>query len=148
MAKRIKKRVARSQASKRRVSKRVAVSRRVEENRGLAAVAYLLGAITGIIILLVAEKEDKYARFHAMQSILLCVATAVIAGILLWATLPFSVMGMHMWFINPFAVIVSAVWLVYTVGVMIIWVILIIKAYSGERYKLPLLGDLAEDFIK
>ena len=35
-------------------------------------------------------------------------------------------------------------WLLAGLGMLAVWVLLMFKAYSGETWKLPLLGDLAE----
>lgn len=97
----------------------------LEENvAGL--LCYVLGFITGIVFL-VLEKENKFVRFHAFQSIFVSVVL-FIANIFL-AIIPF--IG---WVLQP---------LVGLLG-LVLWVFLIFKAYSGEKFKLPFLGDLAE----
>ena len=91
-----------------------------------ALLSYVAGIITGVIFYLV-EKENKFVRFHAMQSILVfgffLVANAVLAFI--------PVIG---WTIMPILGIVQ----------LIVWIILMVKAYQGENFKLPVLGDIAE----
>ena len=87
---------------------------------------YLLCFITGIIFYII-EKENKFVRFHAMQSI-------VVSGALFVA---YIVLG--------FIPVIG--WLLITiVGIagFILWIVLIIKAYQGEYYKLPIAGDIAE----
>ena len=32
-----------------------------------------------------------------------------------------------------------------SLGIIIIWVIMMVKAFQGERFKLPIVGDLAEE---
>ncbi len=86
---------------------------------------YILGFITGIIFILI-EKENKFVRFHAMQAIILSVGLFVIQIAL--AMIPFLVM------------ISSLVGL----GGFILAVFLMYKAYQGEKYKLPIIGDIAE----
>lgn len=90
---------------------------------------YLAGWITGLIFFLI-EKENRFVRFHAMQSLI----TFGGLGVLL--------------FILSFVPILG--WLVmmglYVVG-FILWVVLMIKAYQGEMFKLPLIGDIAEKNI-
>ena len=94
------------------------------------AVAYLLGPITGIILILL-EKKNDYIRFHAMQSTLLFGAIFLLNVVL--GIIP--VLG---WIIalviSPLVVLVS----------FVLWVVLLWKAFSGERYKLPYFGNLAE----
>jgi len=86
---------------------------------------YVLGFITGIVFF-VAEKENKFVRFHAMQSIITFICLAVLSYIV-------GVMPVFGWLI---ANLVS-------LGGFVLWIVLMIKAYHGEMYKLPVVGDLA-----
>ncbi len=91
-----------------------------------ALLAYLLGFITGLIFLLI-EKKNKFVRFHAMQSIVV-----------------FGVIFVTQWIIAlvpVFGVIASG--LLSILGV-VLWVVLMVKAYQGEQYKLPWAGEIAE----
>ena len=92
-----------------------------------AALAYVLGWISGIVLLLT-EHQNRFVRFHAMQSILVFGALS-----LAWfLCLSIPLLG---WLIS-FILIppVSAV----------IWLLLMFKAYQGERFKLPIVGDIAD----
>lgn len=98
---------------------------------------YILGLITGLIFFLV-EKANRTVRFHAAQSIVFSVATIV-----LWIVLFIVGIMMHQisWTLgNLFGIVTTLVWL----GIFILWIVLLIKGYSGERWKLPVLGDVAE----
>jgi uncharacterized membrane protein len=90
-----------------------------------ALLSYLAGFITGIIFF-VLEKENKFVRFHAMQSIIVFGA--------------FFVLQMVMVFTIIFIVLIPVI----NIAAVILWVILMIKAYNGEMYKLPVIGDIAE----
>jgi uncharacterized membrane protein len=95
-----------------------------------ATVSYLVGFVTGIIFLLV-EKENKYVRFHAMQSTLLFIG---IVGIdILLQLIP--ILG---------ALVVVIVVIPLSA---ILWLVLMYKAYVGEEFKLPLVGQMAADRI-
>ena len=87
---------------------------------------YLLGWITGLIFLLI-EKESKFVRFHAIQSIVVFGAYTVLSIIL--RLIP--VIG---WILGIILGIVA----------FIIWIIMMVKAYQGLKYKLPVSGDIAE----
>jgi uncharacterized membrane protein len=101
----------------------------LEENiAGL--LCYVLGWITGIVFL-VLEKESKFVKFHAMQSIATFLPLTVIVWII--GLIPF--IG---WIIAPLIGLLS----------LILWLILMFKAYQGEMYKLPIVGDFAEKQIK
>jgi len=99
---------------------------------------YLFGWVSGLIFYLI-EKEDKSIRFHAMQSILLNVA---IVAIVIALNIILGIVG----FILPglallFAV---AVYPIFYLAVLVIWIMLMVKAYQGEKWKLPIIGDIAE----
>ncbi|MCL0102682.1 DUF4870 domain-containing protein [Dehalococcoidia bacterium] len=90
---------------------------------------YVLGWITGIIFL-VLEKENKFVRFHAMQSLATFLALFAISMVSGWI----PVIG---WIISV---------LIAPLG-FILWILLMYKAYKGERFKLPIAGDFAEKQI-
>ena len=97
----------------------------LEENvAGL--LCYVLGWITGLVFFLI-EKENKFVRFHALQSI-------IVFGIL-------SIAGIVIGWIPIIGGIIGAL-----IGLLslVLWIILMIKAYQGEKFKLPWAGDLAE----
>ena len=84
--------------------------------------------ITGIIFLLI-EKENKFVRFHAMQSIVTFGAFFAIQ-LVLALTIVLIVLV-------PIVNIVS----------LIVWVVLMVKSYQGEMFKLPIVGDVAEKWV-
>jgi len=92
----------------------------------MAAASYLLGFITGIIFLLV-EKENKFVRFHAMQS------TILFGGIFI-ANIALGFIPILGWLIG----------LLLSFAAFIFWIILMWKAFQGEMYKVPYVGALAE----
>jgi len=99
------------------------------------ALCYVLGFITGIVFLII-EKDSKFVKFHAFQSILVFFALWVlnmIVSALLGAILPWSMFG----------IVTGLVSLISLAG-FIIWIVLILKAYQGEKFKLPVIGDIAE----
>lgn len=97
-----------------------------------AALAYLLGLITGILFFAI-EKENKFVRFHAMQSILFCVAW-IILGVALSVLMMIPVLG---WIISILG------YLIIGLGGFILWLFIMYKAYQGEQYLLPVVGEIA-----
>ncbi len=98
-----------------------------------AVIAYVGGWVTGIVMF-VLEQQDDFIRFHAMQSILtfggltvLFTAVSIVPGVNILAI-----------FLSPLVGIAS----------LVVWIMLLIKAGQGERYKLPVVGDLAEQYSK
>ncbi len=81
------------------------------------------------IIFLVVEPYNKnsYVRFHSWQSIFLGIAIFAVDIVL-------TVIPILGWILLPFAML----------GFLVVWIICLIKASKGERYKLPFIGNLAE----
>ncbi len=103
-----------------------------------ALVSYTVGWITGLIFFLI-EKDNKFVRFHALQSIIVFGALFVLGFIFSIFFQLFVVI--HLFFMFQFlALIARVLWL----AALILWVILMVKAYKGERFKLPIAGDIAE----
>ncbi|MFH0714123.1 MAG: hypothetical protein V1722_05825 [Candidatus Micrarchaeota archaeon] len=103
------------------------------------ALAYVLFTLTGIAVLLM-KPEDKYAKFHAWQSIILGIVLFVI-GILLGIIS--SVLGLAIPIVGTIiSILVSGVWILIE---LVIWAFCIWKAYSGEKFKLPVIGNFAEE---
>jgi uncharacterized membrane protein len=105
-------------------------------NRLIAAASYLLGLITGVIFLyLEPYNRDEFVRFHARQSIMFSIAwfaVEIIAGVFI-AVMP-----------HPIARLIAFLLSIFNIGTAIFWVILMYKAYSGERYRIPELADWAD----
>ena len=91
-----------------------------------ALLSYLAGIITGVIFFLI-EKENKYVRFHALQSI-------ITFGFFLVANVALGFIPVVGWSFMPLLGILQ----------LIVWIILMVKAYQGEKFKLPVIGDIAE----
>ncbi len=92
--------------------------------------SYLLGFITGIIFY-VLEKESKFVRFHAMQSIILFIGIMVLTFVLGFIPIVGWILSL---LIGPLS--------------LILWIILMVKAYQHEYFKLPVIGDMAEKQLK
>ena len=110
----------------------------IDPNRNLvAALSYLLGFVTGIVILLV-EKEDRFIRFHAMQS------TVLFGGLFVVNILVDIIFG-ELPLLSLLATLINT--LILIVGV-VVWLVSIVKAYQGEMFKWPIAGDFAEKRVK
>jgi len=95
---------------------------------------YVLGWVTGLVFFLI-EKDEEFVRFHAMQSIIFfgaITAVMIVFGILEWIP-----------FIGLLFVVLTALLGLFA---FVMWIILMVKAYQGERYKLPVAGDMAEKY--
>ena len=87
---------------------------------------YVLGWVSGIVFFLI-EPDNKFVRFHAIQSIIVFGILNIAGVILGWIP-----------FIGAF--------FAWIIGVLsfILWIVLMIKAYQGTRYKVPWAGNQAE----
>ncbi len=92
----------------------------------MAAASYLLGFLTGIVMLLI-EKESKFVRFHAMQS------TILFGGVFV-ANIALGFIPILGWLVG----------LVLSLVAFILWIACMWKAFQGELYKVPYVGELAE----
>jgi uncharacterized membrane protein len=104
-----------------------------------AALSYALGLITGIVFLVLElYKNDRFVRFHAMQSILYSVACLIvaIAWNIVWGTLA-SILGFWVFTVDiPLRLLLSLAIFVY-------WLYLMFQAYSQREYRIPWIGDIA-----
>ena len=95
-----------------------------------AALSYLVGFVTGIIFLVV-EKENRFVRFHAMQSTL--AFAAIVAIDILLQIVPLLGALVVLFLVIPASAI--------------LWLVLMFKAYQGEEFKLPVIGQIAAENI-
>lgn len=108
-----------------------------KQTKPIAALTYLLGFVSGIIFLyLEPYNQDEFIRFHAKQSIGFSVAVFA-----LWIV--FSV------FISilprPLGTVLNAILTLIDIGLAVFWLILMYKAYNGERYRIPELADIVDN---
>jgi uncharacterized membrane protein len=99
------------------------------------ALCYALGLITGILFLVLAPyNQNPKIRFHAFQSIF------------------YSVFAIALGFVFGFMAILSGGWTLFLlpifwlirIGLFVLWLVLIIKAYQNQKLVLPILGPLAQ----
>ena len=106
--------------------------------------AYVAGWVSGLVFFLI-EKNSRLVRFHAMQSILLnilIVVLAVVFGVVI--TILVIILGQISDALAAIASILSTLlWLVLLLGILIVWVLCLIKAYGGQMTRLPVIGSFA-----
>ncbi len=90
------------------------------------ALCYVLGFVSGIVFLIM-EKKNEYIRFHALQSVVVFLGLFILNFIL--GVIP--IIGL----------LISL--LLFPVG-LVLWILLMFKAYKGEKFKLPYIGDFVE----
>ena len=116
-----------------------------------AALGYPVGIIA--IICLVMEKENRFVKFHALQSILLHVAFILVA-IVVW------VLGFILLIAGAAAsaatnsgaagglvgMLFGLIWLVVIIAYIAGLILAAVKAYQGAEFKLPIIGNIASNF--
>ena len=116
-----------------------------------AALGYPIGIIA--IISLIMEKENRFVKFHALQSILLHVAMIVvmiavwiigviiaIAGVAAAAATNSGALG------GLAGTLFGLIWLVVIVAYLGGLIYAAVKSYQGVQFKLPVIGNMAEKF--
>jgi uncharacterized membrane protein len=119
----------------------------LESNLG-AALCYLanficcLGLVLAIVFL-VTEKDNRFVKFHAVQSLFL-VATQIAVGIVV------EILGLIVSIVLGMVHLGWVAWLLlFCLRIVLflifcaIWIIAGVKAYGGQSYKLPLIGEFA-----
>jgi uncharacterized membrane protein len=105
-----------------------------------ALLSYILGWITGLIFLLIDKRP--FVRFHAAQSIVVFLGLHIARAVL------GMIFGMGWWLGEV------GYWSAFTLGAvlvnlisllsLVLWIVLMIKAFQGVRFKLPVAGEIAE----
>jgi len=118
-----------------------------------AALGYPIGIIA--IISLIIEKENKFVRFHALQAVLLFVAWFVVAIVLVIVNVIVGIIfgvaasasgssGGVMSLL--FSLISLLIWAIVPLLFVIALILAAVKAYGGNLFKLPVIGNMAEKF--
>ncbi len=98
---------------------------------------YILGWVTGLIFFLIDKRP--FVRFHAMQSMIVFGALFVIQWVFVWGG----------WFGGIFGyALMGMIGSVIGLLTIVCWILLMVKAFQGQRFKLPVIGDLAENYSK
>jgi len=100
----------------------------VDENVA-SLLCYLLGWVSGLAIILI-EKKNETVRFNAMQSIIVFGGITVLSIVL-------GTLQVFIYVLLP---------LINIVGV-ILWIVLMVKSYQGEKVILPIVSDLAKSWV-
>jgi len=109
--------------------------------------AYVFGVVSGLIFFLI-EKDSRLVRFHGMQSTLLAgvfwvgeIALWILSAVIVLIISQVSgLLGTLVWFV------LMLLGFVLGIAALIGWVMCMIKAYQGQYFKLPVIGNFAEKF--
>lgn len=106
---------------------------------GLSALLPLVGGIVFVIL----EKENRMVRFHALQSI-------YFGGAMLLAGAVFTVLGILSALLSGifaplgllFGFLVGASWFLLVIAFLVVYLIVVFKAFNGEEFNIPFLGQM------
>ena len=104
-------------------------------DNGAGALAYFTIVPAIVFLVMPPYNTSSYVRFHAWQSIMLNVAAVVVFVALGFLSIFGFMFGFYFLFLLR-----SLLWLAF----FIVWLICVLKAVNGQKYKLPVIGDLAE----
>lgn len=106
------------------------------------ALSYLLGFLTGFLFFLV-EKENRFVRFHAVQSIIVFGGLFVL-NVALSVLIP--VIGVIPFFGWVAVLVLGLVALLILPIIFVLWLFLMYQAFRGVEYSLPVAGKLAAQY--
>lgn len=112
-----------------------------------ALLSYIFGWVSGLIFFLI-EKDSRLVRFHAMQSILLNVLVAILVFVIWIATFVLVIVGAAIGDIlgTLFTLLATLIWVVFGIGAFVAVILCLVKAFQGQYFKLPIIGNFAEKF--
>lgn len=110
-----------------------------------ALIGYIIGIVALVLIFI--EKDNKFVRFHAFQSVFLAVAYVVGIILLVILGVVVAILGQVSGTIaGILGLLLTLLWLVFLLGFLGALIYSAIKAYGGAMFKLPIIGGFAEKF--
>jgi uncharacterized membrane protein len=106
-----------------------------------ALLAYVMTFVSGLIFFLL-EKDDRYVRFHSMQAIIFGGAFFVLMIAFTFIKVMLSLMGLGL--LNILIFLFQALILL---GFFLLWILCMVKAYQGQTFKLPVIGQMAASIV-
>jgi uncharacterized membrane protein len=118
----------------------MSMSNRGLSENGAALLSYVLGWLTGLIVFLIDKRS--YVRFHAAQSIVVFGGLHVIQ-VVIAATFG---LGWRFGRVGTSLHLGAGLILLDTLSLfsLVLWIVCIVKAYQGVRFKVPVAGEVAE----
>ncbi len=96
--------------------------------------------LVGGLIFYVLEKKDNFVRFYAVQSIIfggVFVVCWIVYSIAYAILAPIPAIGFF------FGIILSVTWALIRVAALVLWIIAMVKAFTGVRWDIPYVGPIA-----
>lgn len=90
---------------------------------------------------LVLEKENRFVRFHAMQSVVVGIALVALSIVLSIAASMLAFIPVVGWIVALLAGLALALFS------FVLWILLMVRAYQGKEWAVPLAGAYARRFV-
>ena len=100
-----------------------------------ALLGYLFWPLAIVWLVLDPYKNDRFIKFHAFQALCLVVAMFALS---IGLTVLSIILGMA-----GLGIVAGLLWPVLWLGIFVVWVLLMVKAYQKQTWKLPVLGAFA-----
>jgi uncharacterized membrane protein len=110
------------------------------EDKVMLVLSYL--GLFALIPFFITKNENEYVKWHAKQGLTLFIVSVV-------ALIALMVLAAVLALIHPVLVIVvSLLYLVFGVGMLVLFILAIIKAFNGIRWPIPFVADLSAKLFK
>jgi uncharacterized membrane protein len=112
-----------------------------------ALLSYIVHFVSGLIFFFI-EKDSRLVRFHAMQAIILG-ALFFIGGMVLmfvWFFITIIASQISGLLGSLVSLVVGLIMFVFFVAIAVVWIMGMVKAFQGQYFKLPIIGNFAEKF--
>lgn len=112
-----------------------------------ALLSYVWIPVTSIVFYLI-EKNNNFVRFHAVQSLLYGISIIVMSIVLMIVLMVTTgvLAAVSDTLGGIFALVSFFIWIALFLALFAGWLFLMFKAYQGQMFKLPIIGNLAEKF--
>jgi uncharacterized membrane protein len=105
------------------------------------ALAYFTFVPAIVFLFIDPYRKNRFLRFHSIQSLLLCGAVIALGAALRLAGLVVFLIPL----LGP--LLVAIIDVVVGLAAVFLWFVLVVKAFQGEMFKLPVLGNFAEQHL-
>jgi len=103
------------------------------------ALAYFTFVPAALFLFRQPFSRNRFVRFHSIQCLLFWLAGFAAAAVLKLATLALFVVPV----VGPLFVLLSS--MVVGLAAVFVWLVLVVKAFQGEMFRLPVLGAFADE---
>lgn len=104
------------------------------------ALAYFTFVPALVFLFVDPYRKNRFVRFHSIQSLLLCFAVVVLGAALRLAAMAVLLIPL----LGP--LLIALVYVVIAMAAVLLWLVLVVKAFQGQMFKLSVLGDFAERY--